>query len=40
MQILGADDRCVITSDRDEKIRVSAFPDAYNIHSYCLGHLQ
>ncbi|XP_070200781.1 tRNA (guanine-N(7)-)-methyltransferase non-catalytic subunit wuho-like isoform X2 [Littorina saxatilis] len=30
----------VVTCDRDEKIRLSCFPNAYNIHSYCLGHTQ
>lgn len=32
------DDRFVITCDRDEKIRVSHLPNAYNIQTYCLGH--
>ncbi|XP_052829346.1 tRNA (guanine-N(7)-)-methyltransferase non-catalytic subunit wdr4 isoform X3 [Octopus bimaculoides] len=35
---LTADDRYLVSCDRDEKIRVSHFPNAYNIHSYCLGH--
>jgi tRNA (guanine-N(7)-)-methyltransferase subunit TRM82 len=28
----------IVTCDRDEKIRVSHFPNTYNIISYCLGH--
>lgn len=36
--LVTEDNRHVITTDRDEKIRVSAFPNAYNIVSYCLGH--
>lgn len=32
------DEKYVITCDRDEKIRVSNFPNSYNIHCFCLGH--
>ena len=28
----------VISSDRDEKLRISSFPDLETIHGYCLGH--
>ncbi|XP_008217681.1 tRNA (guanine-N(7)-)-methyltransferase non-catalytic subunit wdr4 [Nasonia vitripennis] len=39
LDILVTDDqKYVITADRDEKIRVSMFPNSYNILSYCLGH--
>ena len=31
-------DRYLVTCDRDEKVRVSLFPNTYNIHCYCLGH--
>lgn len=32
------DNKHIISADRDEKIRVSMFPNSYNIVSYCLGH--
>jgi len=35
---LTEDDRFVLTADRDEKIRVSHFPNSYNIETFCLGH--
>jgi hypothetical protein len=28
----------ILTSDRDEKVRVSSFPDAFRIEGYLLGH--
>ncbi|XP_074618390.1 tRNA (guanine-N(7)-)-methyltransferase non-catalytic subunit wdr4-like isoform X4 [Acropora palmata] len=37
--VLTKDDRFLITSDRDEKIRVSCYPNSYNIHSFWLGSL-
>ncbi|XP_014219678.2 tRNA (guanine-N(7)-)-methyltransferase non-catalytic subunit wdr4 [Copidosoma floridanum] len=39
LDVLVTDDKkLVITADRDEKIRVSMYPNSYNIVSYCLGH--
>ncbi|GAB6022035.1 hypothetical protein CHUAL_006184 [Chamberlinius hualienensis] len=35
---LSSDNQLLITSDRDEKIRVSSFPNCYNIHAFCCGH--
>eukprot|EP01118_Nematostelium_gracile_P018689 TRINITY_DN8401_c0_g1_i1.p1 TRINITY_DN8401_c0_g1~~TRINITY_DN8401_c0_g1_i1.p1 ORF type:complete len:350 (+),score=68.18 TRINITY_DN8401_c0_g1_i1:41-1090(+) len=36
--IFSLDHSLLITADRDEKIRVSHFPLAYDIEQYCLGH--
>lgn len=36
--LITLDEKYIITCDRDEKIRVSLFPNAYHIHTYCLGH--
>lgn len=36
--LITEDGKYIITTDRDEKIRVSMFPNSYNIVSYCLGH--
>lgn len=30
----------LLTADRDEKIRVSMFPDCFNIDNFCLGHTE
>ncbi|XP_033628731.1 tRNA (guanine-N(7)-)-methyltransferase non-catalytic subunit WDR4-like [Asterias rubens] len=37
---VSKDDKFILTSDRDEKIRVSCLPNAYNIHAFCLGHTE
>lgn len=36
--LITPDDKYVVTSDRDEHIRVSRYPNGYNIESFCLGH--
>jgi len=38
--VVTQDEKFIITSERDEKIRVSRFPNAYNIHNFCLGHTE
>ncbi|CAF0977538.1 unnamed protein product [Rotaria sordida] len=30
----------ILTTDRDEKIRLTHYPNAYNIQGYCLGHTE
>ena len=36
----ATDSKCqlLLSSDRDEKIRVSNFPKTHQIHTFCLGH--
>lgn len=36
--LVTSDRKHIVTADRDEKIRVSMYPNCYNILSYCLGH--
>ncbi|KAI9481103.1 MAG: WD40-repeat-containing domain protein [Benjaminiella poitrasii] len=36
--LLTPDEKYVVSSDRDEHIRVSRYPNGYNIESFCLGH--
>ncbi|KAG6897821.1 hypothetical protein C0992_010625 [Termitomyces sp. T32_za158] len=36
--LLSHDEKYIITADRDEHIRVSWYPQGYNIEMYCLGH--
>lgn len=32
--------RSIITSDRDEKIKISQYPDCHEIEAFCLGHTE
>ncbi|TFK39886.1 WD40-repeat-containing domain protein [Crucibulum laeve] len=38
--LLTSDEKYIVTADRDEHIRVSWYPQGYNIEMYCLGHLK
>lgn len=40
IQKMGSDARFVVTSDKDEKIRVSRWPHSYDVICYCMGHTQ
>mmetsp|Transcript_52726 Transcript_52726/g.132645 ORF Transcript_52726/g.132645 Transcript_52726/m.132645 type:complete len:401 (+) Transcript_52726:23-1225(+) len=35
---LSQDEKFVLTADHDHKVRVSHFPNGYNIHTFLLGH--
>ncbi|VDK68630.1 unnamed protein product [Litomosoides sigmodontis] len=35
---ISSDRRFLISADRDEKIRISRYPECYIIHRFCLGH--
>lgn len=35
---ISRSDKYLLTCDRDGKIRVSCYPNCYNIYCYCLGH--
>lgn len=37
--LITPDEKYIITCDRDEKIRVTCYPNTYNIERFCLGHL-
>ncbi|VDN05707.1 unnamed protein product [Thelazia callipaeda] len=36
--VLSEEGRFLISADRDEKIRISRYPQCYIIHQFCLGH--
>ncbi|RCN24029.1 hypothetical protein ANCCAN_30282 [Ancylostoma caninum] len=36
---ISQDGRYLLAADRDEKIRVSRYPQAFVVQSFCLGHL-
>lgn len=36
--VVTGDEKLIITSDRDEKIRVTNHPDCHTIETFCLGH--
>lgn len=38
--LLSNDSKYILSCDRDEKIRVSCYPNTYKIQTYCLGHTE
>ena len=37
---LSVDEKFLLTTDRDEKVRISNYPHTFVIHSFCLGHTE
>lgn len=37
--LLTLDERYLITADKDEKIRITHYPQTFDIHGFCFGHL-
>ncbi|XP_058814090.1 tRNA (guanine-N(7)-)-methyltransferase non-catalytic subunit wuho [Topomyia yanbarensis] len=38
--LINPDESLIITSERDEKIRVTRCPESHNIETFCLGHTE
>lgn len=38
--LFAPSEKYIVTCDRDEKVRVTNYPDCHEIESYCLGHLE
>lgn len=38
--IMSHDGKFLLTADRDEKVRVSRYPNCFQVESFCLGHTQ
>eukprot|EP00095_Tigriopus_kingsejongensis_P004421 maker-scaffold1224_size54636-snap-gene-0.12 protein:Tk04421 transcript:maker-scaffold1224_size54636-snap-gene-0.12-mRNA-1 annotation:"trna (guanine-n -)-methyltransferase subunit wdr4" len=36
--VISPDGKFILTSDRDEKVRITHYPNSYHIHGFCLGH--
>jgi tRNA (guanine-N(7)-)-methyltransferase subunit TRM82 len=37
---LSPDNKYLAISDKDEKIRITSYPNTYNIITYCFGHTE
>ncbi|XP_058467965.1 tRNA (guanine-N(7)-)-methyltransferase non-catalytic subunit wuho [Malaya genurostris] len=38
--LVNSDDSLIVTSERDEKIRVTKYPQCHTIQTFCLGHTE